>query len=89
MCLLVLNPEPLNPRLHSLIDHITHFAQVLDGAGACPPEDSNGFEGMGNHAYQDFLDSVLEAKQGMDAKSQRKYRQLCAGASAGLNYKDR
>jgi hypothetical protein len=31
---------------------------VLDGAMACPPEDSNGFEGMGNRSYNDFLKEV-------------------------------
>lgn len=30
----------------------TGRAAVLDGAGACPPEDSVGLEGMGNGAYQ-------------------------------------
>jgi len=29
--------------------------QVLEGARACPPEDSNGFEGMGNWAYRKAL----------------------------------
>ncbi len=32
--------------------------QVLDGAMACPPEDSNGLDGMGNPNYQEFLDEV-------------------------------
>lgn len=30
----------------------TGRAQVLDGAMACPPEDSNGLEGMGPRSYQ-------------------------------------
>ncbi|KAK9802771.1 hypothetical protein WJX73_000857 [Symbiochloris irregularis] len=62
---------------------------VLDGAMACPPEDSNGLEGMGNRAYQPFLDKVLAAKQGTSPKAQRKYRELCASVSSGLNYKSR
>ena len=53
---------------------------------ACPPEDSNGLEGMGNRSYQSFLDSVLAAK---NSTSLRKYRKLCAEASTGLNYKGR
>jgi len=36
---------------------------LLDGAMSCPPEDSNGFEGMGNRKYQaNFLDTYFEAK---------------------------
>lgn len=30
----------------------TGAAALLDGAGACPPEDSSGLDGMGCHAYQ-------------------------------------
>lgn len=56
---------------------------------ACPPEDSSGFEGMGNHAYQDFLDSLLAAKASASSHSQRQFRKLCAEASGALNYKGR
>ena len=56
---------------------------------ACPPEDSSGFEGMGNRAYQDFLDSLLAAKASASSHSERKYRKLCAEVSGALNYKDR
>ncbi len=54
---------------------------------ACPPEDSSGFEGMGNRAYQDFLDDLLAAKASFH--SQRKFWKLCAEATGALNYKDR
>jgi hypothetical protein len=37
------------------------WCQVLDGAMACLPEDSNGFEGMGNFAYKDYLQKVKSA----------------------------
>jgi len=56
---------------------------------ACPPEDSCGSEGMGNRAYQDFLDSPLAAKASASSQSERKYRKLCAEASGALNYKNR
>ncbi len=63
--------------------------QVLDGPMACPPEDSSGLEGMGNHFYQEFLDSVLPAKDSASFECKRKYRKLCAEASMALNYKER
>ena len=56
---------------------------------ACPPEDSSGFEGMGNRAYQDFLHDLLAAKANASSHSQRKFRKLCAEATGALNYKDR
>ncbi len=63
--------------------------QVLDGAMACPPEDSNGLEGMGNHFYQEFLDLVLAAKNSASFECKRKYMKLCAEVSTALNYKER
>ncbi|KAK9813589.1 hypothetical protein WJX73_008847 [Symbiochloris irregularis] len=61
---------------------------VLDGAMACPPEDSNGLGDMGLQPYQKFLTKVLKAKRGTSHRDKRKYRDLCASAS-GLNYKDK
>lgn len=64
--------------------------QVLGGGGACPPEDSNGFEGMGNGPFQEFLDDLLLAKRSSDARSQRKYKKLCAEVmGSALNYKNK
>ena len=62
--------------------------QVLDGAMACPPEDSSGFEGMGNGPYQDFLNKVLAAryKSSGSQKYAREYKKLCKEASTALNY---
>ena len=68
--------------------HTSCWWQVLDGEMACPPEDSNGLDGMGNPPYQEFLDKVLAAKAKTSDAARRKYRKLCASA-AGLNYKDR
>ena len=31
--------------------------ELLDGAGACPPEDSNGLDGKGNEPYCEFLEA--------------------------------
>lgn len=67
----------------------TGRCEVIDGAMACPPEDSSGFEGMGNRAYQDFLHDLLAAKANASSHSQRKFRKLCAEATGALNYKDR
>ena len=61
---------------------------MLDGEIACPPEDSNGLDGMGIQPYQKFMDKVLAAKAETSSKHQRKCRELCASA-AGLNYKER
>lgn len=52
---------------------------------ACPPEDGNGFEGMGNRSYQEWLDSALAVKDG----GTRKYKKMCAECSTALSYKDR
>ncbi|EFN53808.1 hypothetical protein CHLNCDRAFT_136514 [Chlorella variabilis] len=38
----------------------TGRAAVLDGAMACPPEDSSGMEGSGSGSYQEFLDQMLD-----------------------------
>lgn len=53
---------------------------------ACPPEDSRGCSGMGNRAYQEFLDEVLAAK---DSRCQRNYYKLCDEVSTALNYDDK
>lgn len=63
--------------------------QVLDGARACPPEDSCGCNGMGVHSYKEFLESWEDAKSSGTRESQRKLRKLQADASRALNYKDR
>mmetsp|Transcript_66681 Transcript_66681/g.134413 ORF Transcript_66681/g.134413 Transcript_66681/m.134413 type:complete len:444 (+) Transcript_66681:131-1462(+) len=56
--------------------------EVLDGANACPPEDSNGLPGKGCHAYQEFLDAAQASSH-----LGRQYREACAEASGALNYK--
>lgn len=61
---------------------------MIDGANAGPPEDSTGFEGMGNRAYQEFLDS-LPVKNSTSAEEKRKYRKMCQEVVGALNYKER
>ncbi|KAK9827517.1 hypothetical protein WJX74_007579 [Apatococcus lobatus] len=63
--------------------------QVLDGAGACPPEDSCGCDGMGNWSYKKFLQSWAKFRDGGTSASRREFRDLRAEASKALNYKDR
>ena len=36
---------------------------VLDGKGACPPEDSNGLEEKGNRSYRDLLDKYQRSSK--------------------------
>ena len=62
--------------------------QVVDGANACPPEDSTGLKGMGNRAYQEFLDD-LPVRNSTAAEEKRKYRKMCQEVVGAMNYKDR
>jgi hypothetical protein len=41
--------------LEEIISDDEGNALLLDGARACPPEDSNGLEGKGCRSYADFL----------------------------------
>ncbi|KAI7838302.1 hypothetical protein COHA_007872 [Chlorella ohadii] len=58
--------------------------QVLEGAMACPPEDSKGLEGMGPRSYQEFLDEWADPKW----RTSRDGHETLAEASAALNYRD-
>ncbi|KAL4431490.1 hypothetical protein ABPG75_006746 [Micractinium tetrahymenae] len=58
---------------------------VLDGAMACPPEDSKGLENSGSGGYQEFLDQLGDPAY----RRSSDYRQLVREASAALNYRDR
>lgn len=60
--------------------------QVLDGAMACPPEDSRGCDHMGNGSYQESLDTILAEKK---CANKRKYNKLCAEVATALNYKSK
>ncbi len=45
-------PTSLLPSIFTLQEESNGRVQVLDGAMACPPEDSKGLEGMGPRSYQ-------------------------------------
>ncbi|KAK9828603.1 hypothetical protein WJX72_000990 [[Myrmecia] bisecta] len=66
------------------VSESTGRCEVLDGAMACPPEDSNGFEGMGLWDYQPFLDECAALRL-----KPNKLRRKCEGCEVSLNYKDR
>eukprot|EP00887_Chlorella_sp_A99_P004244 scaffold15.g4244.t1 len=60
----------------------TGAAAVLDGALACPPEDSSGMADSGSRGIQEFLSAVLD-------RSSPERRRMLAEASKALNYRDR
>ena len=57
--------------------------RLINGAGACPPEDSIGLDGRGCRAYQEFLD--LAVREGYAGSA---YRRACEDASQALNYEN-
>ena len=56
-------------------------ATLLAGYGACPPEDSNGLDGMGNFAYRAFLD-LYKANP-----SSKQIKSALTEASHSVNYR--
>ena len=64
----------------------TGAAALLDGGGACPPEDSNGLDGMGViSGWSKLLTVAVKADSG-DRAAARKLAEARAAAATTLNY---
>mmetsp|Transcript_15160 Transcript_15160/g.25267 ORF Transcript_15160/g.25267 Transcript_15160/m.25267 type:complete len:423 (-) Transcript_15160:287-1555(-) len=55
--------------------------QLVDGAGACPGEDSNGLKGMGNKSYAEFLEKYKS--------NPNSCREAIGEMSQCVNYRDK
>jgi len=55
---------------------------LIDGAWACPPEDSNGCDGMGNMPYAEAIPILMDKKAAGHAKAIK-------GANSALNWRNK
>jgi hypothetical protein len=58
------------------LEESTGAVKLLAGEGMCPPEDSNGLDGMGSFPFEE----LCRMKRG------KKFREACNAASASMNY---